>query len=141
ERRLQSIKASAEVAARLKACREFKLRNDGMEGAIHVMRRTEVAQPRVRLALECGHQAFGEARLADAGLSGEKHDPAFAELGLPPTPKQQIELFLPANQFRQLHGAPGIESADASCLAAHLPRLHRLGQPLHLGGTECAAVE
>ena len=34
-----------------------------------------------------------------------------------------------------------LEAADADRLAAHLPRLHRLRQPLDLDGTERAAVE
>ena len=95
----------------------------------------------MRLALEPGQQAFRDARLADAGLAREQHDPTLAELGLIPTAQQQLHLLLPANERRQRARAPRLEPADAGRLAAHLPRLHRLRQPLHLDGTERAAVE
>ena len=62
-------------------------------------------------------------------------------LGLIPTAQQQLDLLLPANERGQRARAPRLEPADAGRLAAHLPRLHRLRQPLHLVGTERAAVE
>ena len=46
----------------------------------------------MRLALEPDQQAFSDARLADAGLTGEQHDPPFAELGLIPAAQQQVDL-------------------------------------------------
>ena len=95
----------------------------------------------MRLALEPDQQAFSDARLADAGLAGEQHDPTLADLGLIPTAQQQLDLLLPANERGQRARAPRLEPADAGRLAAHLPRLHRLRQPLHLVGTERAAVE
>ena len=62
-------------------------------------------------------------------------------LGLIPTAQQQLDLLLPANERGQRARAPRLEPADAGRLAAHLPRLHRLRQSLHLDGTERAAVE
>ena len=79
----------------------------------------------MRLALKPGQQAFGDARLADAGLAGKQHDPAFAALGLVPPAQQQLHLLLAANQRGQRVRAPRLEPADAGRLAAHLPRLHR----------------
>ena len=84
----------------------------------------------MRLALEPGQQAFGDARLADAGLAREQHDPALAALGLIPTAQQQLDLLLPADERGQRARAPRLEPADAGRLAAHLPRLHGLRQPV-----------
>src|SRR5260370_38242180 len=104
----------------------LELSNDRKAWAARMMRGTEVAKANVRLALQSGHQAFGEPRLADAGFSGEKQDPAFAKLGLLPTTSHQIELLLPIDEWRQPPGAPGAESADAGWPAAPTPRLGRL---------------
>ena len=95
----------------------------------------------MRLALEPGQQAFDDARLADAGLAGEQHDPALAALGLLPTAQQQFHLLLAANERRQRARAPRLEPAHAGRLAVHLPRLHGLRQPVHRDGAEGAAVE
>ena len=129
------------LSARLEARGPLELRNERVERAVRMVGRAEIAKASMRLALEPGQQAFGDARLADAGLAGEQHDPTLAELGLIPTAQQQLDLLLPADERGQRACATRLEPADAGRLAAHLPRLHRLRQPLHLVGTERAAVE
>ena len=52
----------------------LELANDGEEGAARMMRGTEVAKASVRFPLQPGHQAFGEPRLANAGLAREQYD-------------------------------------------------------------------
>ena len=99
------------------------------------------AQAHLRLTFESVQQAFGDARLADARLTREQHDPARAEPGLIPTAEQQVDLLLPADQWRQRALAPRLEAADSGRLAQHLPGFHRLRQPLRLIGIERAAIE
>ena len=141
EQGLQLVELRSGAAARLEARGPLELRNERVERAVRMVGRAEIAKASMRLALEPRQQAFGDARLADAGLAGEQHDPTLAELGLIPTAQQQLDLLLPANERGQRARAPRLEPADAGRLAAHLPRLHRLRQPLHLVGTERAAVE
>src|SRR5215218_11312762 len=102
------------------------------------MWRTEIAKPSTRLVFEPDQEGFGNARLADAGLSGEQHDPSFAELGLVPTAQQQLDLLLPADECGLRAGATRFESADAGRFAAHLPRLDRLRQALHVDRSQGA---
>src|SRR5207247_243022 len=97
----------------------LELRNERVERAVCMVRLAEVAKAHMRLALELDQEALGDARLADAGLAGEQHDPTLAGLGLIPTAQQQIDLFLPADERGQRAFAPRLEPADTGRLAAH----------------------
>jgi hypothetical protein len=141
EQGLQLVELRRRGNARRKVGRLLELGNDGEERAQGMMRRAEVAKTRVRFALQSAHQAFGEPRLADAGLAGEQDDTSFAGLGLPPTAQQQIDLLLPAGEGRQVMPASRIEPADARILAEHPPCLQRLGGLLHHDRSERAAIE
>src|SRR5260370_1146488 len=92
EQRLQSVELCTGPAARLKARGPLELHDERVERAVRVVGRAEVAQAHMRLALEPGQQAFSDARLADAGLAREQHDPTLTVLGLIPTAQQQLDL-------------------------------------------------
>jgi len=68
-------------------------------------------------------QRKSNARLADARLAGNQHHLAFSLLRLRPTPPQQLEFFLAANQRRQACGAQRLEPAFDAARAEHAPRL------------------
>jgi hypothetical protein len=141
EQGLQPVEICSRAAAWLKACSPLEVRNEWVEGAVRMVGRAEIAKAHMRFALEPDQQTFSDARFADAGLAREHHDPTLADLGLIPTAQQQLDLLVPTNERRQRARAPRLEPADVDRFAAHLPRLHRLRQPLHLVGTERAAVE
>jgi hypothetical protein len=58
----------------------FHLADDRIKRAVRVLRRAEIAQPRVRLSGEAFQQRGGEPRFPDAGLAGEQHHLAFTRL-------------------------------------------------------------
>ena len=103
----------------------------GMERAILVMWRTEIAQPSRRLASDALGQRLGEARLAYPWLSCKQHNAALASLGLPPAPKQQIELLGAADQ-RRLGATKRSKPAFNTTLADHAPRALLQGEALQL---------
>jgi hypothetical protein len=81
----------------------------------------------MRLGLEPDQQAFSDARLADAGLAGEQHDPPLAEFGLIPAAQQQFDLLPPANECRLRVRTTGLEAARTGqsrdrCQARRLAR-------------------
>src|SRR5262245_4812481 len=73
--------------------------------------RTEIAQPRVRFALDALRQHHAEARFADARLPRNQHHPPLAGFRLLPAPQQQIELFVATEQRRRLR-AQRLEPAE-----------------------------
>jgi hypothetical protein len=64
----------------------------GIERAVLVVRRAEIAQPRMRLAFDVRGKRRRQPRLADARLAGNQHHPSFAAFCLLPTPSQ-IDFF------------------------------------------------
>ena len=76
-----------------KPSRAFHLADDRVKRAVGVLRGTEIAQARVRLASEVSSKCRRKPRFADPGLAGEQHDLAFAGLGPRPAPQQQFEFF------------------------------------------------
>ena len=89
----------------------FHLADDRIKRAVGVLRRAEIAQPRVRLACEAFQQRRRQPRFADARLAGEQHDLAFAALRFRPAPKQQVEFFLPPDQGGQAGRVQRLEAA------------------------------
>ena len=69
----------------------FHLADDRIKRAVGVLRRAEIAQPRVRLAGEAFQKRGRQPRFADAGLAGKQHHLAFAGLCSRPAPKQQFD--------------------------------------------------
>ena len=77
------------------------LADDGIKCAVRVLRRAEIAQPRVRLAGEAFEKRRREPRFADAGLAGEQHHLALTRLCAGPAPQQRREFFFPPNERGQ----------------------------------------
>ena len=65
-------------------------------------------------------QCGGQARLADARLTGDQHHPPFVQVRLLPAPQQQIELFVTPNQ-RCRPRTQCLKAADDPALADHTP--------------------
>jgi hypothetical protein len=85
----------------LKPRRALQVADKGEQRAVGVMRRTKIAQPRVRLGLQTFLKRQRDVRLADAGFAGQENDAAVALGRLPPAARQQLDLFVPAEQRRQ----------------------------------------
>src|SRR5262245_31935064 len=92
-----------------------------------MVRRREIAQPRMRFAGDALCKRRGQPRLADAGLAGDQHDPALTGLGLPPAALEQVEFLVAADQRRRLR-AQCLEAADDAAFADHLPGMRPLGE-------------
>ena len=69
------------VVAREAGC-VFELADNRIEGAVLVVRRTEVAQPDMRFVANTLRQRLGETGFADAELGRQQHDPAVTARGL-----------------------------------------------------------
>jgi hypothetical protein len=65
----------------------FELGDEWVERAILMVGRAEIAQPRVRIALDALRERRGQARLADPRLPREQHHPTFAGFCLAPAPQ------------------------------------------------------
>src|SRR5438876_2594007 len=74
------------------------------------MRRAEIADARMLLALESLVQHRGDPRLADTRLTRDQHDPAFAGLCLLPAAEQKLQLLLAPDQRRRA-GSQRLEPA------------------------------
>ena len=66
----------------------LELGNERMERARLMVRRAEIAQPRVRLARRLLQHRLRQTRFADAGFADQHHHPALAGLGLLPAALQ-----------------------------------------------------
>src|SRR5262249_29738958 len=69
DQRLELVELCCGAAGRLEACGPLELCNERVEGAVRVVRGAEIAKGSMRLGLEPRQRAFGDARLADAGLA------------------------------------------------------------------------
>jgi len=69
----------------------FELGDERVEGALLVMRRTEIAQPRMRLADEPVVQDGHQTRLADACIAAQQDYPALAGNRSLPAAQQQLD--------------------------------------------------
>ena len=87
EQRLQLVELCCLSVVASEPRGALQLADKGVERAILMMRRAEIAQSGVRLALDALRQCRGQARLADPRLAGDQHHTTFAELCLPPAPQ------------------------------------------------------
>src|SRR5262249_32281386 len=109
EQRRQLVELHAGTAVWREARRLRELRNKWMERGARLVRRAEIAEASMGLAFDSGQQAFGDTRLADAGLAGEQYDSPLARLGLLPTAQQQVHLFPAADKRSNCASAPRLE--------------------------------
>ena len=106
----------------------FELGDEGIERAVLMVGRAEIAQASMRLGSDLLGKRDREPRLADARLAGEEHYAPLAGLRLPPAAQQQIEFLATPNE-RRLPRAQCLEAAQHSALANDPPRRLRLGKP------------
>ena len=114
----------------------FHLADDGIERAVGVLRRTEIAQAGVRLAGKAFQKRSREPRFANAGLTGEKHHLAFAILCSCPASQQQFGFFFPADKRGEVSSVQCIEPALDRACPHHRPRPHRPGDPFEVSCPE-----
>ena len=95
----------------VQASSPLDLVEDGVEGRVSMEGRAEVAQPRVRLDGDTLAQVLQEARLADAGLTGEQDDLPHTLAGPAPAVEQQAEIVLAPDQGRQVLPVESLEPA------------------------------
>ena len=105
----------------------FELGDEGIERAVLVVRRAEIAQAGMRLASDVLGKRRRQPRLADARLAGDQHHPSFAALRLLPAADQQLD-FLVTPDERRLPRAQCLEPAHHAALAEHPPCRLRLGK-------------
>ena len=90
-----------------------------------MMRRAKVAQSEMRLAGEPLQERARQSRLADAGLTDQQQDPAFALLGLTPAAAQQLQFLLAPDQRGQPDLVLRVKPAFDRTLGQHLPGADR----------------
>src|SRR5437016_5091700 len=105
----------------------FELGDEGVERAVLVVRRAEIAQPGMRLAFDMRGKCRRQPRLADARLAGNQYHPSFAGLCLLPAPPQQLDFFVAPDERRLLR-AQGLEPAHLAAFAQHPPGALRLSE-------------
>ena len=89
----------------------FHLTDDRIERAVRVLRRTKIAQARVRFRSEAFQQRRCQSRLADPRFTGEQHHLTFAALRFRPAAQQQFEFFFPPDKLSE---AARVESLEAA---------------------------
>ena len=118
----------------------FQLADKGVERAVLIVRRAEIAQSGMRLALDMLRQCRGQPRLANPRLAGDQHHPPFAGLCLLPAPRQEVELLVAADQWCGPR-TQCLKAADDAALADHAPGKLRLGEAGERLGTEILDLE
>ena len=94
----------------------FELSNERVKRAILMVRRTEIAQSRMRLAREPVVQHAHQTRLADAGLAASTAPPDPRRYRpLPPT-QQQLDFLFAPDERRQGLAAQRLEAAHDTAL-------------------------
>jgi len=106
-----------------------------------MMWRAEVAQSEMRLAGEPLQERAGQSRLADAGLTDQQQDPAFALLGLTPAAAQQLQFLLAPDQRGQPDLVLRVKPAFDRALGQHLPGADRFVKASERYAAKLAVVE
>jgi len=106
-----------------------------------MVRRTEIAQSRMRFARQPVVQHANQARLADAGLAAQQdHLTLAASRPLPPT-QQQLDFLFAPDERRQGLAPQRLEAAHDTALPYHLPRTLRIGKAGEMLRTETFDLE
>src|SRR6516162_6646586 len=120
EQRLQLVEPCCGRVVAAETCGALQLADKGVQRTILIVRRTKIAQSRVRLALDMLRQRRGQPRLANARLTGDQHQPPVTALRLLPAPQQKVELLVAADQRRDPR-TQCLKAADDPALAEHTP--------------------
>jgi hypothetical protein len=92
----------------------FELRDEGVERAVLMVRRAEIAQAVMWLRSEVLGKCCREPRLADAWLAGDQHHPSFTALRLLPAAGQQLDFLLARRAASPPSARPRSGSASRS---------------------------
>jgi hypothetical protein len=95
----------------------------------------------MRFDSEALKQCRREPRFADAGLTGQEHDLAFACPRLRPAPQQKIKFLFPTNKLGQSARMQCFEAAFDQRWSQDSPGSHRLGDALDVFGSEVLKIE
>ena len=110
--------------------------DEGKERAVLITRGAAAAEPVARLACHALLGLRHEPGLADARVGADDHHLALSGARVAPSPDQQIELFLPADEAGHLAGQglhPGVEAGVADD-AVRADLLSRRRQPQRSAG-------
>src|SRR6516164_2739162 len=118
----------------------LQMTDEGVEGAVLVMRRAEIAQAPMRLLRDAFFHRFGQPRFADARLSRDQHDPPVAGFGLFPATQQKLQLCVPADAGYSAR-AQRLNSAVHGVWAQRRPGVHRPGDASDLALPKVLKVE
>jgi hypothetical protein len=127
EQGIELVEFRAWRVAMQQSGRAFHLAYNGIKGAIHILRGTEIPQPRVRFGAEAFQQRGRQARFADSGLAGNQNDLAFSGICFRPAPEQQFGFFLSPDEGRQLGRVQRLEAALHGARPEYCPRSRRPG--------------
>ena len=125
----------------LEAGGAFELGDKGMERAVLMMGRREIAQPGVFLAFNPVAQGGGETRLADPGLATDQHHLPFASGGTAPAAQKKLDLLLPLDERGQRRRAQRLEPAQNAAFTNDAPGALRLGETRELLRSEILDLE
>jgi hypothetical protein len=124
-----------------KAGGPFQLCGKRMQWTVAVMRRTEIAEPGMRLAVQALLQGGNDARLADARLAGKQDGLALAVFRPRPTAQQRFDLLLATDQGAEHGGAQRLETTLHRARPKRLPDLHRRANAPDRDGADVAIIE
>src|SRR5262249_3785854 len=127
--------------AALKTGSTLQLADEWEQSTVRMMRRAEIAQCDVRLALEPLAQRQRNVRLADTWLPHKHAHSTVALRTVSPPAQQQLDLLFPAEQRRQLGLVHRLEPALNAARPKHLPNLHRPRPTFQRQTTEIAVIE
>jgi hypothetical protein len=119
----------------------FEPPDERIKGAVGVLGRAEITQPRVWFGREGLHERSAEPGLAYAGLTGQQHDLAFAGLGSRPAPQQQFKLFVSSDQCSQAARVHRLETALDKTRPQHREGFRRPSDPLEFSWPEVPQLE
>ena len=101
EQRIKLIEFRLRRIVVRKSSGALDLADSRIKGAVSVLGRAEIAQPRVWLAGKAFQERCGQSRLTNARFTGEQHHLPFAALGFRPAPQKNFEFFFSPNKLGQ----------------------------------------
>ena len=119
----------------------LELPDEGVECAVGMMGRAEVAQQGVRLSRDLLEGGGGQTRFADPRLAAHEHDLAGAGFGPLPAAGQQLDLLLPPDQRPEGRRMKRLEPALDRAQAEDAVGLDRFVETLEIEASEIAVFE
>src|SRR5262249_50712167 len=118
----------------------FELDDKGIERAVLVVRRAEIAQARVGLGFDMVGKRTREPRFADTRLAGNQHHPSFPRPRLFPAAQEQLDFLVTSDQ-RRFPRAQRRKPVYLIAFTQHAPSALRLGKTGKLLWSEILQIE